>query len=125
MRGSLNDLNAKASGQALPIGLSNELVVLLVWSTHGIDKARDIALGYLKILITSFPSLTYNPSVVFAILGVRTLLRKACEDERYDEMRVMPSTLMIWELLADPCFGFTESSLTQLTSSIRNGWVSR
>ena len=57
----------------------------------------------------------YNPSVVFAILGVLTLLRKACEDEHYDEVRMMLSTLMIWESSADPCFGLTESSLTQLT----------
>jgi len=95
MRGSIDDLNAKASHQALPIGLSNELVVLLVWSTHRIDKARDIALGYLNRLIMSFPSLMYNPSLVFAILEVLTLLRKACENEHYDEVRVILSALMI------------------------------
>ena len=99
--------------------------MLLVWSTHGVDKARDIALGYLNRLITSFPSSMYNPSVVFAILEVLTLLRKACEDEHYDEVRVILSTLMIWESSADPCLGLIESSLTQLTSSVRNGWVSR
>ena len=48
MRGSVNVLNAKVSCQALLIGLSSEFVVLLMWSTHRIDKARDIALGYLN-----------------------------------------------------------------------------
>ena len=91
MRGSVNVLNAKASRQALPIGLSSELRVLLTWSTHRIDKARDIALGYLNRLITSFPSLMCNPSLVFAILEVLTLLRKACENEHYDEVRTVLS----------------------------------
>lgn len=91
MRGSVTILNAKASRQALPIGLSSELRALLVWSTHRIDKARDIALGYLNRLITSFPSLMCSPSLVFAILEVLTLLRKACENEHYDEVRMIPS----------------------------------
>lgn len=89
MRGSINVLNNKASRQVLPTELSNELGVLLRWSTHRIDKARDIALGYLNRLITSFPSLMLSSSLVFAILEVLTLLRKACENEHYDEVRVM------------------------------------
>jgi len=119
MRGSVNALNAKASRQALPIGLSSELVVLLRWSTHRIDKARDIALGYLNRLISSFPSLMCNPSLVFAILEVLTLLRKACENEHYDEVRV---TLKV--VSTDPFLGLTEFSLTRLTSSIRSEWES-
>ena len=89
MRGSINVLNNKASRQVLPTELSNELRVLLRWSTHRIDKARDIALGYLNRLITSFPSLMLCPSLVFAILEVLTLLRKACENEHYDEVRII------------------------------------
>ena len=86
MRGSINALNNKASRQALPTELSGELRVLLAWSTHRIDKAREIALAYLNRLITSFPSLMCSPSLVFAILEVLTLLRKACENEHYDEV---------------------------------------
>lgn len=89
MRGSVNVLNAKASRQVLPTGLSSELRALLIWSTHRVDKARDIALGYLNRLITSFPSLMCSPSLVFAILEVLTLLCKACENEHYDEVRLM------------------------------------
>ena len=89
MRGSINVLNTKASRQVLPTELSSELRVLLRWSTHRIDKARDIALGYLNRLITSLPSLMFSPSLVFAILEVLTLLRKACENEHYDEVRML------------------------------------
>ena len=97
MRGSVDVLNAKASRQALPAGLSNELSVLLRWSTHRVDKARDIALGYLNRLISSFPSLMCSPSLVFAILEVLTLLRKACENEHYDEVRVIfPCRLVLF-----------------------------
>lgn len=95
MRGSVNVLNAKASRQLLPTGLSSELRVLLMWSTHRVDKARDIALGYLNRLITSFPSLMCNPSLVFATLEVLTLLRKACENEHYDEVRLV---LLVFQL---------------------------
>lgn len=94
MRGSITVLNSKASRQVLPTELSSELRVLLTWSTHRIDKARDISLGYLNRLITSFPSLMCNPSLVFAILEVLTLLRKACENEHYDEVRIIGSTLL-------------------------------
>ena len=94
MRGFINVLNAKASHQALPTGLLNELRVLLTWSTHRIDKARDITLGYLNRLITSFPSLMCNPPLVFAILEVLTLLRKACENEHYDEVRAVLLTFL-------------------------------
>ena len=121
MRGSVNVLNSKASRQVLPTELSSELRVLLMWSTHRIDKARDIALGYLNRLITSFPSLMCSPSLVFAILEVLTLLRKACENEHYDEVRVVRAK-------AENARKFILSSLyssTQSTSSVRNGWISR
>ena len=89
MRGSANVLDAKASCHALPIGLSSESIVLLMLSTHRRDKAQDIALGYLNRLITLFPSL------VFAILEILTILRKAHESEHYDEVRVMLSMLRV------------------------------
>lgn len=105
MRGSINVLNNKASRQALPTELSGELRVLLTLSTHRIDKAREIALGYLNRLITSFPSLMCNPSLVFAILEVLTILRKACENEHLDEVRTMTFIL----LRADELYQLTVS----------------
>ena len=121
MRESITVLNNKASRQALPTELSSELRVLLTWSTHRIDKARDIALGYLNRLITSFPSLMFSPSLVFAILEVLTLLRKACENEHYDE--VWTFLLTFWRprvVPSNPSIGFNVASLIQRMSSIRN-----
>ncbi|KAF8077714.1 hypothetical protein FPV67DRAFT_1462774 [Lyophyllum atratum] len=85
IRGCINDLNSQASRQMLPNNLSSELRALLVYSTHRIEKARDIASKYLNRLITSFPSLMCDPPLVFAILEVLTLLRQACENEFLDE----------------------------------------
>ncbi|KAJ6591860.1 1,3-beta-glucan synthase component-domain-containing protein [Mycena vulgaris] len=85
IRGCVSSLNAQASQQALPECLSTELRSLLICSTHRIAKARDIASKYLNRLITSFPSLMCDPPLVFAILEVLTLLRRACENEFTDE----------------------------------------
>ncbi|KAJ7217187.1 hypothetical protein GGX14DRAFT_440647 [Mycena pura] len=85
IRGCVSNLNAQASQQALPECLSAELRTLLIYSTHRIAKARDIAFKYLNRLITSFPSLMCDPPLVFAILEVLTLLRRACENEFVDE----------------------------------------
>ncbi|KAJ7085721.1 hypothetical protein B0H15DRAFT_846088 [Mycena belliarum] len=85
IRGCISSLNAQASQQALPECLSTELRSLLICSTHRIAKARDIATKYLNRLITSFPSLMCDPPLVFAILEVLTLLRRACENEFTDE----------------------------------------
>ncbi|OSD08514.1 atypical/PIKK/PI4K protein kinase [Trametes coccinea BRFM310] len=85
IRGSISDLNGQAAKQALPNGLSQELRALLVASTHRIPKAREVASRYLNRLITSFPSLMCDPPLVFAILEVLTLLRRATENEFLDE----------------------------------------
>ncbi|KAJ7632956.1 hypothetical protein FB45DRAFT_913996 [Roridomyces roridus] len=85
IRGCVGSLNARASQQALPECLSAELRTLLICSTHRIAKARDVASKFLNRLITSFPSLMCDPPLVFAILEVLTLLRRACENEFIDE----------------------------------------
>ncbi|ESK94184.1 phosphatidylinositol 4-kinase [Moniliophthora roreri MCA 2997] len=85
VRGCIADLNTQASQQALPESLSSELQKLLVGSTHRVVKARDVASKYLNRLISSFPSLMCDPPLVFAILEVLTLLRRACENEFIDE----------------------------------------
>ncbi|KZT09606.1 atypical/PIKK/PI4K protein kinase [Laetiporus sulphureus 93-53] len=85
IQGCITDLNSQAARQALPRALPEELRSLLVCSTHRIAKARDIASRYLNRLITSFPSLMCDPPLVFAILEVLTLMRRACENEFIDE----------------------------------------
>ncbi|KAG5645573.1 hypothetical protein DXG03_005711 [Asterophora parasitica] len=87
IRGCINDLNSQASQQMLPVGLSSELRSLLIYSTHRIEKARDIASKYLNRLISSFPSLMCDPPLVCAILEVLTLLRQSCENEFTDEWK--------------------------------------
>ncbi|KIP08776.1 hypothetical protein PHLGIDRAFT_29437 [Phlebiopsis gigantea 11061_1 CR5-6] len=79
------DLNGLAAKQAMPQALSSELRALLISSTHRIARAREIASKYINRLITSFPSLTCDPPLVFATLETLTLLRRACENEYVDE----------------------------------------
>lgn len=91
IRDCISDLNSQASQQALPSCLSSELRALLIYTTHRIEKARDMASKYLNRLLTSFPSLMCDPPLVFAILEVLTLLRQSCENEFIDEVCI-PST---------------------------------
>lgn len=86
------DLNSLAAKQALPQPLSLELRALLVLGAHRVARARDVASKYLNRLITSFPSLTCDPPLVFAILETLTLLRRACENEFLDEVRFFAAT---------------------------------
>ncbi|KAL4260020.1 PI3/PI4-kinase family protein [Pleurotus pulmonarius] len=85
IRESISELSRLASEQVLPPCLSAELQTLLIFSTHRVAKARDVASKYLNRLITAFPSLMCDPPLVFAILEVLTLLRRACENEFVDE----------------------------------------
>lgn len=86
IRESISELSRLASEQVLPPCLSSELQTLLIFSTHRVAKARDVASKYLNRLITAFPSLMCDPPLVFAILEVLTLLRRACENEFVDEV---------------------------------------
>ena len=86
IQGCIRELNVQAAKQALPQELPSELRSLLLASTHRIASARDIASRYLNRLITSFPSLMCDPPLVFAILEVLTLLRRACANEFFDEV---------------------------------------
>ena len=95
IRECIRELNSQASRQVLPDHLSSELRALLIFNTHRIEKTRDIASKYLNRLITSFPSLMFDPSLVFAILEVLTLLRQACENEFTDEVRINLGSSML------------------------------
>ncbi|KAI6131993.1 hypothetical protein EDD16DRAFT_1821529 [Pisolithus croceorrhizus] len=81
----ISSLNIQAAEQALPTHLSYELRDLLVFGTHRVIRARDVASKYLNRLITSFPSLMCDPTLVYAILECLTLLRRACDGEFIDE----------------------------------------
>ncbi|XP_006457944.1 hypothetical protein AGABI2DRAFT_64231 [Agaricus bisporus var. bisporus H97] len=85
IRGCQIALTVKASQQALPKRLSQELRKLVISSTHRIANAREIASKYLNRLLMSFPSLMCDPQLVYAILEVLTLLQRATENEYLDE----------------------------------------
>ena len=86
IRDAIQDLSYQARTQSLPGELLGELQSLLTGSTHRVSRARVVASKYLDRLITSFPSLMCDPPLVFSILEVLTLLRRACEGEFLDEV---------------------------------------
>ncbi|KAG8880085.1 phosphatidylinositol-4- kinase [Tulasnella sp. 332] len=85
MRGFVAGLSTKIVDHSLSPGISTELRLILVASTHRVARTRDLAMKYLNRLMTAFPSLMCDAPLVFAILDVLTLLRKACEGEFTDE----------------------------------------
>ncbi|KAF8579311.1 atypical/PIKK/PI4K protein kinase [Ramaria rubella] len=85
MRDCQIDLSKKIIEHSIPRQISSELRKLLVYSCHRIDKTREVASRYLNRLITSFPSLICGAPLVFAILEILTILRRACEGEYTDE----------------------------------------
>lgn len=90
IRSYVGVLSRKIVDHSLSKELSGELRQLLAASCHRVAKPRDIAAKYLNRLITSFPSLMCDESLVCAILEVLTLLRKACEGEFTDEYSPQP-----------------------------------
>ncbi|KAG8958845.1 phosphatidylinositol-4- kinase, partial [Tulasnella sp. 425] len=90
IRSYVGVLSRKIVDHSLSKELSGELRQLLIASCHRVAKPRDIAAKYLNRLITSFPSLMCDESLVCAILEVLTLLRKACEGEFTDEYSPQP-----------------------------------
>lgn len=81
------ETSKKIIEHSVPRQITSELRSLLVYSCHRINKAREVASRYLNRLITSFPSLMCGAPLVFAILEVLTILRRACEGEFTDEVR--------------------------------------
>lgn len=86
MRGCVTSTSRKIVDHALDSSTSKELVILLVNSCHRVAKVREVASKYLNRLVVAFPSLMCDGPLVYAILEVLTLLRKACEGEFTDEV---------------------------------------
>lgn len=85
IRRCITELGNRVVEHGIPPSIAAELRRLLVASCHRIAKARDVASKYLHRLINTFPSLLCDPALVFAILEVLTLLRRACEGQATDE----------------------------------------
>ena len=90
MRNFINGISRKIVDHTLSQNMGVELKRLLVASSHRIAKTRDLAAKYLNRLIVAFPSLMCESTLVFGILDVLTLLRKACEGEFTDEVSSSP-----------------------------------
>ncbi|TDL24976.1 atypical/PIKK/PI4K protein kinase [Rickenella mellea] len=108
IQGCISTLSKQVVAHSLPESVPAELRGLLICSCHRVAKAREVASKSLNRLITSFPSLMCDPPLVFAILEVLTLLRRACEGEYFDEY--------------DPVFEFrseTTEVVLQLTDSYK------
>jgi phosphatidylinositol 4-kinase len=83
------DLGTRVVEHGIASTIPEELRLLLIASCHRIAKARDVASKYLHRLISTFPSLLCNAPLVFAVLEVLTLLRKATEGQVTDEVNLI------------------------------------
>lgn len=83
---AISEISRRVVEHSIPDSISEEMRKLLVFSCHRVSKARDVAMRYLNRLISSFPSLMCDATLVYAILEVLTLLRRACEGEYTDEV---------------------------------------
>lgn len=63
-----------------------EVRAILLECCHQYSQVRTVSIRYLNDLITSFPSLICEASVVAAILELLTVLRRACQAEFVDEV---------------------------------------
>ncbi|KAF8320103.1 atypical/PIKK/PI4K protein kinase [Clavulina sp. PMI_390] len=75
----------KIVDHSLNVHLSSELRTLLVSACHRIAKVREISMRVLERLITGFPSLMCDSSVIFALLDILTLLQNASDGAHLDE----------------------------------------
>ncbi|THH11990.1 hypothetical protein EW145_g299 [Phellinidium pouzarii] len=82
---AIGELSRQAFEHSFPESISKELRALLVYSCHRVSHTRDVAMKYLNRLVTSFPSLICDTPLVYAILEVLSMLRRACEGEFTDE----------------------------------------
>lgn len=85
IRRCIAELGNRVIEHGIASSIPGELRLLLVDSCHRIAKAREVASKYLHRLLNTFPSLLCDPALVFAILEVLTLLRRACEGQEIDE----------------------------------------
>jgi len=79
-------MGARIVDHSLNSHLTSELKSLLIAACHRITKPRDIALKLLDRLITGFPSLMCDSSLVFAMLDILTLLQSSCDERQLNEV---------------------------------------
>lgn len=77
----------KIVDHSLNAHLTSELQSLLVTACHRITKSREIAFTLIDRLITGFPSLICDSSLVFSLLDILTLLQASCDGSHLDEVK--------------------------------------
>jgi phosphatidylinositol 4-kinase len=82
----LKDLSRQAVDHNMPDAVSEEVRKILVACTHRMRKVREVALSYARQVIETFSALMCDRKVVFTLLEILTLLRRACEMQFTDEV---------------------------------------
>lgn len=114
---------SKIVDHSLDADLTSELQSLLVSACHRISQPRDVAFKILDRLITGFPSLMCDSSLVFALLDILTLLQISCDGEQLDEVRPHPNCYLL-PLVSCTQICAVGFSTIPLANSMRNGAVS-
>lgn len=81
----IEDLSVRVNTHSVDPRVSAEVKNLLLGSCHRVEKVRAVSRRFLDRLVGTFPSLICDQDVVFALLEILTLLRRACEGQYRDE----------------------------------------
>ncbi|ODN73286.1 hypothetical protein L202_07835 [Cryptococcus amylolentus CBS 6039] len=81
----LKSLHVEVLSHQLPPTVSQEVCLILVACTHRMSKVREKALVYARSLLETFSALLCDRDVVFTLLEILTLMRRACELQYTDE----------------------------------------
>ncbi|KJE03847.1 phosphatidylinositol 4-kinase [Cryptococcus gattii NT-10] len=81
----LKQLYQQAITHSLPPTISSEICKILVACTHRMSKVREKALAYARLILETFSALLCDREVVFTLLEILTLMRRACEIQYTDE----------------------------------------
>lgn len=79
------DMFGRVNTHSVDPRVSAEVRNLLLGSCHRFEKVRIVSRRFLDRLIGAYPSLICDQDVVFAMLEILTLLRRACEGQYRDE----------------------------------------
>ncbi|OWZ76646.1 phosphatidylinositol 4-kinase [Cryptococcus neoformans Bt85] len=81
----LRQLYHQAITHSLPPIISKEVCKILIACTHRMSKVREKALAYARLILETFSALLCDKEVVFTLLEILTLMRRACETQYTDE----------------------------------------
>lgn len=71
---------------SIDVGVYHEIREILLQCCHQFSRVRIISVRYFNELVSSFPSLLCEATVVDVLLELLTVLRRACQAEFIDEV---------------------------------------